>query len=346
MTKKLWRLRLFSAALLAAAPVLCPARQQQVSRPPERQTPAEREDQAPVKVFTEEVILPIVAYDAKGRFDPTLEADDILVLEDGTPQQVRSVRRVPASILLVFDMGGQMAATRSMNTSRDIALKLTSKLREGDQVAVIQNSTRVELLADWTADADGVARVLKTKLFSSRRSRLSLCLEAAAAKLRDRPVGNSHLFVFTDGLEAQGEQGAFDAALKRIVSTQATAHVMAYSALARQAIKARNGNLFDLDFEMKRTRRRYAEETKRNDERLAALVREMGGRLFVPASDEEAFEQADEAAREIGAQYVVTYAPKRPFAAGGERRRVSVSSRRVGLQLVAMRGYVAPPAVP
>src|SRR5215208_6245070 len=110
------------------------------------QEPPAREEQEPVKVYTEEVRLPVVAYDERERFDPTLAADDVLVLEDGVPQRVRSVRRVPANLLLVFDLGGQVSATRAVNATREAALRLASGLREGDSVAVIQNGGRVELL--------------------------------------------------------------------------------------------------------------------------------------------------------------------------------------------------------
>ena len=51
------------------------------------------QQQEPIKIYTEEVILPVVATDSSGRFDPTLELNDLLVLEDGEPQTIRSVRR-------------------------------------------------------------------------------------------------------------------------------------------------------------------------------------------------------------------------------------------------------------
>ena len=335
--------RLLAAALVAAAPFACPAQQppQQATTPP---PPAiEKEEQEPVRVYTEEVLLPVVAYDGGGRFDPTLAVDDVLVLEDGTPQRVRSVRRVPANILIVSDMGGQVTETRGMNTTREIALRLVEGLGAGDRVAVIQNSRRVEVLADWTEDASRAARVLRTKLFSSDRSRLSRCLLLAAEKLKERPAGNTHVVIFTDGQEARSDEAAFAEALGRVTATQATAHVIAYSAAARAAVKTRNSNLLDLDFEMKRWRKQYAEATKRNDERLALLVREMGGRLLLPLSEGEAVELAAEMARDIGAQYVVTYAPKRPFADAAERRSVRVSSRKIGLRLTSPRTHVRPP---
>src|SRR6185369_9862327 len=64
-------------------------------------------DQERVRVFTEEVRLPIVALDAYGHYDPTLEPDDVLVLEDGVAQQIRSVTHIPANVLFVLDTGGE-----------------------------------------------------------------------------------------------------------------------------------------------------------------------------------------------------------------------------------------------
>src|SRR5687768_5795009 len=60
-------------------------------------TPA-NEEQDSVKIFTEEVRLPVVAVDQFGNYDPTLELDDVLVLEDGVAQQIRSIRHLPASV--------------------------------------------------------------------------------------------------------------------------------------------------------------------------------------------------------------------------------------------------------
>jgi VWFA-related protein len=338
-------LYLFTAVFIAVMPFVCSARQE-VTRPSPPPLPTEKEEQEPIKVYTEEVKLPVIAYDSRGRFDPTLESNDVLVLEDGTPQQVRSVRRVPANILIISDMGGQITDTRSMNTTREMALKIVAGLREGDRVAIIQNSNRVEMLSDWTTDTAGVLQILKTKLFSGNHSRLSKCLTAAADKLKEMPVGNTHVVIFTDGLETQNDQGEYAEALGRIVSTQSTTHVITYSGLARQSVKSRNGNLLDMDFEMKRWRKKYAEGMKRNDERLALLVQEMGGRLLMPMTTDEAAAGADEVAHDIGAQYVVTYTPMRPFADSKERRSISISSRRVGLQLIAMRSYVAPSVRP
>src|SRR5258705_9513903 len=43
----------------------------------------EREIQDPIRIYTQEVVLPIVAYDEYRHFDPTVELADLLLLEDG-----------------------------------------------------------------------------------------------------------------------------------------------------------------------------------------------------------------------------------------------------------------------
>ena len=54
-------------------------------------TPTIGEPQDTIRVSTEEVRIPIFAYDEYGHFDPTLELDDILVLEDGVAQELKSL---------------------------------------------------------------------------------------------------------------------------------------------------------------------------------------------------------------------------------------------------------------
>lgn len=348
--------RLALILLLFAAVAPCAAQQ-----------PAAPEEQEPVKVYTEEVRLPVVAYDDRERFDPTLAADDVLVLEDGVPQRVRSVRRVPANLLLVFDMGGQVTAARAADAAAGAALRLLEGLREGDRVAFVHNGGRVAVLQDWTEDRAAAARLLRTKLpcencwrpsvFSAKRSRLSECLALAAEKLKERPVGNTHVVVFTDGLEAQSREEVRADEIAResvrgLLASQASVHVFGFTSLVGRTAKKRQKGVFggggiNFDFEMSRWFKRYAQATERRQAQLAELAREAGGRVLLPATGEEVLELASKVSRDVGAQYVVTYTPLKPFGRGvegeGERRRADVSARRMGLQLFTLRSVVTAP---
>ncbi len=151
------------------------------------------EDRQRVTVFTEEVRLPVIALDAYGHYDPTLETDDVLVIEDGTAQQIRSVRHVPANVLLILDTGGEVsglgALSKKTSTTRDVAAKLVSRLPEGDRIAIIDSANRAELILNWTDDLAEIQRTLDWKLFAGKRSRLSEAMALAAKMLADQPEG-------------------------------------------------------------------------------------------------------------------------------------------------------------
>jgi hypothetical protein len=98
----------------------------------------------------------------------------------------------------------------------------------------------------------------------------------------------------------------------------------------------------DLDRAMRRWYKKYADDTRQSEQQLARIAEDTGGKILLATKSDEMIRQADEVARDIGAQYVVTYTPKRPLASApsGEYRRVEVASRRVGLRLHSRRGYV------
>src|ERR671912_217629 len=82
-------------------------------------------------------------YDEEGRFDPGLSVDDVLVVEDSVPQQVKSVRRTPASVVVALGTGWDLDPIVRANTTRDVALSVIGALRDGDRLAVVQFSGKV-----------------------------------------------------------------------------------------------------------------------------------------------------------------------------------------------------------
>ena len=357
-------------------------------------TPVEEGDE---RVFTEEVRIPVFATDARGRFDPALEIPDVLVVEDDVPQQVKSVRRIPASVLLLLATGGELNPSMRVSTTREVALNVVENLREGDRVAVVEFNSRAQVAQGWTADRAEAAHALRSRLAFGRGSRLSQAIIRAAQLFEGEPAGNRHLVVVTDGVEAPARIDAKDALLvlgvdtpeskaqaaeatRRLIAAQVTVHVVSYAALGRKAMKERerpkevagmaqsrqdmavvginptqpigmrgpglNGPSVNsglrIDPTMKRVNKAYERAMKKGEDRLKALTEETAGRLIQPATEEELIERGAEVAREIGAQYVVTYRPKRPLgqSPATEYRRIRVHARRIGLNVRARRGYV------
>ena len=90
--------------------------------------PAAEDPQELIKINVEEVQITIAAYDAYGRLDPTVELNDLLILDNGIRQEARSVRRVKASVLLLVDTGGEINSAKNIRATREIARNLVSSL--------------------------------------------------------------------------------------------------------------------------------------------------------------------------------------------------------------------------
>ncbi len=368
---------LFLAAFLGIAAV--PGASQEPSKPQASPSPTEKE-QDKVRVFTEEVRLPVVALDAYGHYDPTLELDDILVLEDGVIQQLRSVRHLPANVLFVLDTGGESSGlggmSKSTSLTRQVASQLVMRLQEGASIAVMQSGNSAEMLQPWTTDKAAVLRTLKNKLISTKRSRISEAIANAGVQLKDRPEGSRHVVMITDGVDTPGVKVDRAEAINKLIAARATVHIISYTEFVRQKsddkpssvvagprppsadpIRATDPTLppgttrspsygvrLTFDPAMKRRRKAYEVEVAKSQQALKNVAEETGGKILLPVNSQEMMAQATEVARAIGAEYVVTYRPKRPLAEAspGEYRRIEVASRRVGLSLHARRGYVVP----
>jgi VWFA-related protein len=220
-------------------------------------TPADEQ----IRVYTEEVRLPVYARDEYGRFDPALELDDIVVLEDNVKQQVRSIRRIPASVVLVLGTGGELNPAQRTRTTREAALSLVSQLRAGDSVAVMQFDRRIQLIQPWTTDRDAASRTLRTKLWGGSGARPAEALQQAAMLFAGQPVGNRHLVLVTDGVETPGGgaspaqvtrvlegnagiggRGAYAEAVKRLMAAQVSVHVISYSTFGFEESKEKQKN--------------------------------------------------------------------------------------------------------
>lgn len=337
-----------------------------------------------VRVFTEEVRLPVTALDSYGHYDPTLQLDDILVLEDGVAQQLRSVTHLPPNVLFILDTGGELSGlggmSKSTSLTRQVASELVSRLQQGSWIAVLHSGNTTEVVQPWTKDKSTVLKTLKNKLISTKRSRISEAIASAGQQLKDRPEGSRHVVMITDGVDSPGGKVNREEAVSKLIAARATVHIISYTEFVRQKSDKKDtvvpvgprppssdpitatdptlppgttrspsyGISIRFDPAMRRQRKAYEAEVKKSEQVLKNVAEETGGKLLLPLNSQEMLAKANDVARAIGAEYVVTYRPKRPLAdaSPGEYRKIEVASRRVGLNLHARRGYVVPTPQP
>lgn len=367
--------RIFAFSLLLVA--LAHA---QSGRKPDAQpavTPTEAGENDTVRVVTEEVRIPLFVTDNQGRAEYFLETGDVMVFEDGVMQEVRSIRRFPAYVALLLDTNGQMNPAMRTSSTRDIAKALVSGLKKDDLLALLQVGKKAEVLQPWTTDFARVQKALRTQLISGNQARLSEGLLQAAQLFAESPQGNRHLVIVTDGAETDGSKINYTEVARRLLEQGVSVHIISYASLGTDELEARisgrkivptrpnAGDIarqadpslpgipsnqmgrmtIDLDRELRRRRQAYIVAMQRGEKRLQELARETGGKLWVLDYQKPFADKGLAVASDIGAQYVVTYKPKKPLATArpGEYRRLEVALRRPDVTVRTRRGYVAAP---
>jgi VWFA-related protein len=370
-----------AAVLILAILSLSALAQAQSGIKPSPSPTPKSDDQEPVRVFTEEVRLPIAATDTYGHFDPSLTINDVLVIENGEQQQIKSIQHQPANVLLLLDVGNQLGL-KDTKLTRDAAVGVISRLFSGTRFAVMQFAMKPELIQPWTTDKNGIEKILERKMLSGKSSRLADALAAATNQFKETAPGTRYIVIITDGVDTPGGKVTMATALKELNSIQASVHVLSYTVLERQELETKtkivrggdgiqrdgapggnpvaNGDptlppgttrtpsfkigSIDTDVAMRRKRKEYERATHDSEKQLTTIAEESGGRIFLPVNSAELMTQADSVARDIGSQYVLTYLPTHPLsqAKPGEYRKVEVASRRVGLYLRSRKGYEVP----
>lgn len=326
-------------------------------------------DDEPVRVFTEEVKLNVLAFDEDGKFFNGVGDNDLVITENNILHQPSSVRRIPANVLIVMDTGGELRQVKSLDQTRKTAKGIVSALRPGDQMALVQYSDKAEIVAEWTDDKTHILNSIgKTKF--GRRSDFVGALNLSKEFLTKSAFDNKHLVLITDGTDSVSNLSAKQAALRDLLATDISVHVISYADLEAVDIEPRTksvtntpppkampdevaaqlpngvrdvatapkiGPTINLDRKLLRTIRARKADLERSQQQLEQLAQNTNGEIITPKSLDEMVEKTALVARMIDSAYVVTYTPKVPLNESTGERNIIVTSKRPGLIVEARR---------
>lgn len=357
---------IFAPEFAAQSGVVKPAPQISPTPPDE---PAER-------VETEEIKLNISAFNSNGEFVTGLNAEDLVILENGRIHQPTSVRRTPANVLILLDVGSEIAYAKRRRTTSETAIGLVNSLQENDSIAVMQYADKVEVVSGWSKDRSAVTQKLDEKrLGFGKRSVFISALNAAVDFFRDAPTENRHLVIISDGVDSFNDGQAREAALGNLLSSDVNVHVVSYTRLQQNAIDdAKKTSVrrqkqplppgaeppvrgttptfpiatINLDREMIKKRKEQSAQLKNSERFLTTIAEDTNGEIFLPETKEEMVEKMSQLAKNIDSQYVVTYTPKNPLneAKNGEIRLIEANSRRAGIAVQGRRKLIVNNAKP
>jgi VWFA-related protein len=120
------------------------------------------------ETFSLRVDVPIVNIDASvildktHQFVPGLKANNFLILEDGVPQTITSVRTTQTPITAVMLLEFAANSYYLINDMRNASYSFFRTLRPDDYVAVVTYDLRTHILTDFTNNKDLIAQSLQS----------------------------------------------------------------------------------------------------------------------------------------------------------------------------------------
>ena len=324
------------------------------------------------RINTEEIKLNVLAFDERGAFFPDVGSNDLVIREDDILHQPSSVRRIPANVLIVLDTGGEMRSVKGLDQTRKVARAVASSLRNGDSIAVMQYSDKPEIVLEWTNDKQQALTAINRTKFG-RRDDFAGALKLAKDFLIRNPADNRHLVLITDGTDSvSGSSAKFDA-LRSLLTTDISVHVISYTSMEAADIAPRTrgvnntpppkalppeveaqlpngvkptgvkiGPTINLDRTLLRKLKARKAELETSQDQLEKIAEASNGEFILPDSIDEMVDKAPLVARMIDSAYVVTYIPKLPVneRKGVVERNIEVTSKRDGLIVQAKRRLV------
>src|SRR5690606_29330842 len=186
--------------------------------------PTPTPDGGTVRVATEEIKINALAFDESGKFASDLRPQDVVITDNDILHTPTSVRRIPASVVIVMDTGGEMRLVKSLEQTQKVAAAVVNSLREGDAIAVVQYSDKAEVLTEWSTDKNAVLAAIAEARFG-RHSAFADAIELAKKMLVREDIENRHLVLITDGTDTVAEPAEKNAALRSLLSTDINVHV-------------------------------------------------------------------------------------------------------------------------
>jgi VWFA-related protein len=209
-----------------------------LSQEPSR-TPSVEEE--PIKISTEEVNLNVRVQSMSQSPAPQLAENDLLIVDNGIPQDITKIQKLPANVLLLLDTGAEINYVKSLRTTRLVAEAFIYGLQKEDSLAITQYYDKIETIYDWGNDYPAAIKAVNTKLYTGRRSRFADAVNEAIISFRMRPAQNRHLVIISDGAETSASDVDRRKALQDLVAANITVHFISYTRLeeefARRAVQ-------------------------------------------------------------------------------------------------------------
>jgi len=303
---------------------LVTAQRQQETVPPTPAAPAAspakpRDDQT-ISIDVNLVNILFTVADRKGKFVTNLKKEDFKVFEDERAQTITnfsSESNLPLTIALLVDTSGSIRDKLRFEEEAAIEFFYSTLQRGKDKALVISFDSGVDLLQDFTDDAEKLADKIRRIRAGGGTSLYDAIYLAVNQKLAGQN-GRRIVILITDG----------DDNSSRISMTE-TLEAAQQNVVTIYAISTNSTAFFG------------SKEQERGDKTLKRLSEETGGKAFFPLKVQDLASSFLDIHDELRSQYQIGYRPTNAKLDGTFRRiRVDIGDKRYKAR--ARSGYYMP----
>jgi Ca-activated chloride channel family protein len=253
-------------------------------------------------------------------FLTTLTRDDFAIFEDGRKQEIVNFARetnLPLTIALLVDTSQSVAPKLKFEQEAAISF-IQSIMREKDRTMLVEFSTGVSLLQDFTSDPNKVANQIR-KLRAAGGTALYDAIYTACDEKLIRETGRKAIVILSDG-EDESSRVTRREAIEVALRAEATIFALSVS----------KGGFFGVG------------GSSEGDAILKDITQETGGRIFFPFKIEELEDAFRQINQELRSQYNIGFLSSNPSRDGSYRKIEIKVPEEGGLRLNYRKGYYAP----
>lgn len=313
----------------------------------------EKQGDAPIKVQTTLVSVPVIVSDRQGRYISGLKLDDFKLFQDRAEQPISffDAAEEPLNVALVIDTS--KSTTPVMDDIKSAGVRFLKELRPQDRAMIVTVDYDVHQLSQLTADRRALEKSVKS---AETGEEVGTVLRDGIAQIVERSFkrvdGRKAIIVLTDGKDVGSKITEQD-----LLDEAAESGAMIYSVFF-ETMFGRRGWIDPLTFprrrvwrrEQDRPQRRRQEQRrqrveKRNDEAVDFLTRlaEVSAGRYYSSEASDLNQTFRLIAEELRHQYRLGFYPDRSKA-DGQRHMLRVEVTTPNAVVRARRSYQAPSA--
>jgi Ca-activated chloride channel family protein len=300
------------------------APQQGAQKPPEKKPTPEPEAET-IRIKSNLVGVPVSVTDAQGNPVRNLKAEDFLVDEDGSPQQLQGLGepgKTPIELALLFDVS--RSVRNRFDFERETAGRfLKEVMKPGDAVSVFSIGTTPKLSIPRTSNVDGAIASTAAIQPTEEATAFFDTVVKASHYLSDssNPGVRRVMVIISDGEDTNSERYRL---VGDVVRELQRADALCY------AINPSGPSI------------RLNRISTKGHDGMVRLANDTGGLAFLPDKLEDLTKVFSQIAAELQAQYLLGYYSSNE-AADGKFRRITVRvPKHAELRIRARQGYYAP----